>query len=72
MPPTSANPPKRGDKRDGFLGIRGGMDGANIDHLLAACVGDPLVGERDDAQYDQSDPHKRYRINDASYLFLRF
>ena len=39
------------------------MNGADIDYLLAACVSDPLVGEGNYAQYDQSDPHKRCWIN---------
>jgi hypothetical protein len=39
------------------------MDGANIDHRLAACVGDALVRKSHDPQHDESDPNKRYRID---------
>ena len=39
------------------------MNGADIDYLLAAWISDPLVGEGNYAQYDQSDPHKRCWIN---------
>ena len=42
---------------------------ADVDNLLAACVGDALVSKSHDPEKDQSDPNKRYRI-DAAYKFL--
>jgi hypothetical protein len=41
------------------------LEGANVDYLLAACVGDALVCKRYDPEKNESDPHKRYRIIDA-------
>ena len=50
-------------ERDGLLGVGGGLDGTNIDNLLAACVGDALVGKRYYPEDDQSDSKKHYRID---------
>src|SRR5688572_25985149 len=52
-----------GRERDGFLGVGGGLDRANIDHRLAACVSDALVSKRHYSEYDQNDPNQRYRIH---------
>jgi hypothetical protein len=48
---------------DGFLGVRGGVQGTNIDNRLAACVGDALVSKRHDPKNDQSDSNERYRFH---------
>jgi hypothetical protein len=50
-------------ERDGLLGVGGRLDGADIDNLLAAGVGDTLVGKSHYSQHDESDPHNRYRID---------
>src|SRR4249920_484063 len=39
------------------------MERANVDNLLAACVGDALVSQSHYPEKDKSDPNKRYRID---------